>query len=199
MRLLELFSFSSCNDHAWVFEIDLIAIGAWKKLPCPARGFLFDTLNIFFKFEKRIIARIDDQGDDDVDNKTSDEMTEKWEMEWDEQPLILEHPDSFPKLKSLWDLSISIEAKVAEEDVDNVGLWVNGGAQLRLNVRILLQRVLDPSDPLHRSLFLVCHITDIPLERVIPVGVVCRGGGPCFVTELGRTVRVVEATALLVL
>jgi hypothetical protein len=68
---------------------------------------------------------------------------EKWEMERDEQPLIPEHLDS-SKLKSLHDLSVGIEAKVPQEVVDYVGLWVNGGAQLH----ILFQRVLDPSDPL---------------------------------------------------
>jgi hypothetical protein len=39
-----------------------------------------------------------------------------------EQPLIPEHPSYSPKLKSLRDLSIRIEAIVTEEVVDNVSL-----------------------------------------------------------------------------
>jgi hypothetical protein len=47
---------------------------------------------------------------------------EKWKMELDEQPLIPEHPSSSPKIKPIQELSISIEAKMAEEVVDDVGL-----------------------------------------------------------------------------
>jgi hypothetical protein len=71
---------------------------------------------------------------------------EKQEMEWDEQPLIPEHLGSSPKLKSLHDLSVRIEGKVAEEAIDYVGLWVDGGAQLH----VPLQCELDPSDPLQK-------------------------------------------------
>jgi hypothetical protein len=67
-----------------------------------------------------------------------------------EQPLIPEHPGYFPKLKSLQDLSISFEAMVTEEVVDDVGLWVDGGMQHRLSASLSLHRVLDPSDPLHQ-------------------------------------------------
>jgi hypothetical protein len=67
-------------------------------------------------------------------------------MEWDEQTLLPKHSSSSPKLKSLQDLSIRIDAKVVEETIDYVGMWVDGGLQLR----ILLQCVLDPSDPLQK-------------------------------------------------
>jgi hypothetical protein len=43
-------------------------------------------------------------------------------MERNEQPLIPEYPGSSPKLKSLQDLNIRIEAKVTEEAVDYIGL-----------------------------------------------------------------------------
>jgi hypothetical protein len=43
-------------------------------------------------------------------------------MKQDEQPLIPEHPDSSPNLKSLHDLSVRIKAKVADEAIDYVGL-----------------------------------------------------------------------------
>jgi hypothetical protein len=39
-----------------------------------------------------------------------------------EQPLILEHPGYSPKLKSLQDLSIRLEAMVTEEVVDDAGM-----------------------------------------------------------------------------
>jgi hypothetical protein len=52
----------------------------------------------------------------------------KQEMEWDKQPFIHEHPGSSPKLKTLQDLSVRIKAKVAEEAVDYVVWWVDGGA-----------------------------------------------------------------------
>jgi hypothetical protein len=114
-------------------------------------------------------------------------------------PLIHAHPGSFAKLKYLQDLSVRIKTKVAEEVVDDVSLGVDGGAQLRSNSHILLQCVLDQSDPLHRLLCLVCLITATPLERVLPVWVACRGGGPCSVADPGRIVRVLGTTALLVL
>jgi hypothetical protein len=62
------------------------------------------------------------RGNDDVDNKTSDKMTRKWGIGQIKQPLIPEHPDYFPKLKSLQDLRIRFEAIVTEEVVDDAGL-----------------------------------------------------------------------------
>jgi hypothetical protein len=38
---------------------------------------LFDTLRHFLNYEKIITARMHARGNDDVDNKTSDEMTRK--------------------------------------------------------------------------------------------------------------------------
>jgi hypothetical protein len=90
-------------------------------------------------------------GNDDVDNKTSDEMNrKKWGTKQTEQPLILEHPSYYPKLKSLWDLSIRFEAMVTKEVVDDAGLWVDGGMQHRLSAFLSLHRVLDLSDPLYQ-------------------------------------------------
>jgi hypothetical protein len=99
----------------------------------------------------------------------------------------------------LQDLSIRIETEVAKDAVDGIGLGVDGGAQLHLNSHILLQRVLNTYDPLQCPLFLVSPITDIPLNGVIPVRVLCRGGGPYSTAESRRTMRVVATTALLVL
>jgi hypothetical protein len=62
------------------------------------------------------------RGNDDVDNKTIDEMTRKWGIGQIEQPLIPEHPGYSPKLKSLQDLGIRFVAMVIEEVVDDAGL-----------------------------------------------------------------------------
>jgi hypothetical protein len=62
------------------------------------------------------------RGNDDVDNKTSDEVTTKWGTGQTEQPLIPEHPGYSPKLKSLQDLGIRFDATVTKEVVDNAGL-----------------------------------------------------------------------------
>jgi hypothetical protein len=65
---------------------------------------LLDTLGHFLNYEKIITARMCARGNDDVDNKTSDEMTrKKWGIGQTEQPLIPEHPSYSPKLKSLRD------------------------------------------------------------------------------------------------
>jgi hypothetical protein len=95
-------------------------------------------------------------------------------------------PGSSPKLKSLQDLSVRIKTKVVDEAVDDVSLGVDGRAQHHLNSHVLLHHVLYPSNPFHYPLCLVCPIADIPLKRVIPAGVVCRGGGPCSVAKPGE-------------
>jgi hypothetical protein len=83
---------------------------------------LLDILRHFLNYEKIITARMHARGNDDVDNKTSDEMTSKKRIVQIEQPLIPEHLGYSPKLISLKDLSISFEAMVTEEVVDNAGL-----------------------------------------------------------------------------
>jgi hypothetical protein len=84
---------------------------------------LLDTLRHFLNYEKIITTTMHVRGNDDVDNKTSDEMNrKKWGTRQMEQPLIPEHPGYSPKLKSLRDLSIRFEAMVTEEVVDDVGL-----------------------------------------------------------------------------
>jgi hypothetical protein len=66
------------------------------------------------------------------------DQLESRKIEWNKHPLIPAHPDSSPKLKSLKDLSIRMETKVTEEDVDGVGLSVDGGVQFHLNSHVLL-------------------------------------------------------------
>jgi hypothetical protein len=83
---------------------------------------LLDILRHFLNYEKIITDRMHARDNDDVDNKTSDEMTKKWGTGQTEQPLIPQHPGFSPKLKSCKDLSIKFEAMVTEEIVDDAGL-----------------------------------------------------------------------------
>jgi hypothetical protein len=104
-----------------------------------------------------------------VDNKTNDEMTGK--IEWDKHHHT-QAPWLLPKLKSLHDLSVTIEAKVAEEAINYVVTWVDGGAQLH----VLLHRVLDPSNSLQKF-----HHKTITLDPVTSglCRIATRLCGPC--------------------
>jgi hypothetical protein len=59
-------------------------------------------------------------------NETSDKITGKLGMEWDNWGLIPGHPTSPPKLKSLQDLSIRVNLEVTEEVMHHASLWVKG-------------------------------------------------------------------------
>jgi hypothetical protein len=69
---------------------------------------------------------------------------------------------------------------------------------LRLHVCKVIHPSLESSDPFHRTLSLVNRITDVPLQRSIPVGVPGRGGGSSSEVRLGVTVRGVVTTTLMV-
>jgi hypothetical protein len=92
------------------------------NLTMPCGRVLLDKLSCFFNYEKITTARMHARGNDDVDNKTSDEITRKWGTGQTKQPLIPEHPGYSPKLKSLQDLGIGFKAMVTEEVVDDAGL-----------------------------------------------------------------------------
>jgi hypothetical protein len=62
------------------------------NITMPCRRVLLDKLRHFLNCEKIITARMHVRGNDDVDNKTTDEMTRKWGTVQKEQPLIPEHP-----------------------------------------------------------------------------------------------------------
>jgi hypothetical protein len=94
-----------------------------NKLTMFCGRVLLDTLRHFLNYEKIISTRMHAMGNDDVDNKTSDEITiKKWGTGQTEQPLIPEHPGYSPKLNSLRDLSIWFEAMVTEAVVDEASL-----------------------------------------------------------------------------
>jgi hypothetical protein len=85
-------------------------------------SFIRHTKTLFLNYEKIITARIHAMRNDDVHNKTSDEMTRKWGTGQTEQPLIPEHAGYSPKLKSLQYLCIRIEAMVTEEVIEDASL-----------------------------------------------------------------------------
>jgi hypothetical protein len=72
------------------------------NLTMPCGRVLLDTLRHFLNYKKIVTARMHARGNDDMDNKTSDEMNRKiWGTGQMEQPLTPEHPSYSPKLKSL--------------------------------------------------------------------------------------------------
>jgi hypothetical protein len=107
-------------------------------------------------------------------------------------------PGTSPKLKSLQDLSTRVNPKVTEEVVHHTGLWVNRGLHLRLHVCKVIHLSLKSSNPFHHTLSLVNPITNVPLQRSIPVRVPGRGGGFGSEAMLKVTVRGIVTTILMV-
>jgi hypothetical protein len=58
--------------------------------------------------------------------------------------------------------------------------------------------MVESSDPFHRVLSLVNPITNVVLQRRVPVKVLGRGGGSNSEARLGVTMRGVVATTLMV-
>jgi hypothetical protein len=86
---------------------------------------------------------------------------------------------------------------VIEEVVHHAGLWVDGSLHLRLHVCKVIHPSLESSDPFHRVLSLVNAVTDVPLQRSIPVKVPGKGRGSRSEARLGVTVRGVVITTLM--
>jgi hypothetical protein len=91
-------------------------------------------------------------------------------------------PGTSPKLKSLQDFSIRVNPEVIEKVMCKV-----------------IHPMLESSDPFHRAFSLVNRITDVPLQRGVPVGVPGRGGGSDSEPMLRVTVRGVVTTTLMVI
>jgi hypothetical protein len=83
---------------------------------------LLDTLRHFLNYEKIITARMHVRGNDDVDNKKSDEMTRKMGNMTNKATTHTRATQLLPKLKSLQDLSIRFKDMVTEEVIDDVSL-----------------------------------------------------------------------------
>jgi hypothetical protein len=62
----------------------------------------------------------------------------------------------------------------------------------------VIHLMLESFDPFHRALGLVNPITDVPLQRSVPVRVLGRGRGSALEARLGVTVRGVLTTILMV-
>jgi hypothetical protein len=107
-------------------------------------------------------------------------------------------PGTSPKLKSLQDLSIRVNPEVTEEVVHHAGLRVDGSLHLCLHVCKVIHSSLKSSDPFHRALSLVNHITNVPLQRSVPVRVPSRGKGFSSEARLMVIVRGVVTTTLMV-
>jgi hypothetical protein len=107
-------------------------------------------------------------------------------------------PSTSSKVKSLQDISVRVDPEVTEEVVHHAGLFVDGGLHLCLHVSKIIHPSLELSDPFHHALRLVNPITDVPLQRSVPVRVPGRGGGSSSEARLRVTVRGVVTTTLLV-
>jgi hypothetical protein len=130
-------------------------------------------------------------------NETSNKITRKIRNKMRQARTHIWAPDT-PKVKSLQDLSIRVNPEATEEIMHHVGLWVDGGLHLYLCICKVIHLMLESSDPFHRVLYLVNPITDIPLQRSIPVRVPSRGGGFGSEPRLRVTVRGVVTTTLMV-
>jgi hypothetical protein len=75
--------------------------------------------------------------------------------------------------------------------MQHANLQVDGRVYICLHVLELIHPSLDPSDPLHRTFCLVHPVTDIPLEGVVLVGELGRGGGSDSMAWPRGTVRTV--------
>jgi hypothetical protein len=128
--------------------------------------------------------------------KTSDEITGKAGNEMRQTHTW--SPGTSPKLKSLQDLSIRVNPKVTEEIMHHADLWVDGGLHLHLHMCKVIHSMLESSDPFHCVLGQVNTITDIPLQRSVPVRVPGRGGGSSSEARLGVIVRGIVTTTLMV-
>jgi hypothetical protein len=87
---------------------------------------------------------------------------------------------------------------VTKEVVHHAGLRVDGRLHLRFHVCKVIHPSLKSFDPFHRTLSLVNPITDVLLQRSVPVRVPSRGRGSSSEARLGVTVRGIVTTTLMV-
>jgi hypothetical protein len=130
--------------------------------------------------------------------KTSDEITGKAGNKIRQARTHTWAPGTSRKPKSMQDLSIRVNPEVNEEVVHHAGLRVDGGLHLRLHMCKVIHPSLELNDPFHRVLSLVNRITDVPLQRSVPVRVPGRGGGSGSETILEVIVRGVVTTTFMV-
>jgi hypothetical protein len=116
-------------------------------------------------------------------------------MKWDKWGLIPGHPAPPPSINLC---KIKVNPKVTEEVMHHAGLWVNGGLHLRLHMCKVIHSSLESSDPIYHALSLVNPVTDVSLQRNIPVWIPGRGEGFDSEARLGVTLRGVVTTTFMV-
>jgi hypothetical protein len=87
---------------------------------------------------------------------------------------------------------------VTEEVMYHAGPRVDGGLHLRLHMCKVVHPMLESSDPFHRALSLVNPITNVLLQRGIPVRVPSKGGGSGSDARPRVTLRGIVTTTLMV-
>jgi hypothetical protein len=131
-------------------------------------------------------------------NETSDKITGKTRNETRHARTHTWARGTFPKLKSLQGLRIRVNLEVIEEVMHHASLRVDGSFHLRLHVCKVIHPLLKSSDPFHHALSLVNPMTDVLLQRSVPVMVPGRGRGSSSEAGLGVTVRGIVTTTLVV-
>jgi hypothetical protein len=87
---------------------------------------------------------------------------------------------------------------VTKEVIHRTSLWVDGCLYFHLHGCKVIHPSPESSDPICRTLSLVSPITDVPLQRRLPVRVPSGGGGSGTEAWPGVTLRGVVTTALMV-
>jgi hypothetical protein len=80
----------------------------------------------------------------------------------------------------------------------HAGQRVDGSLHLCLHVCKVIHPSLKSSETFHHVLSLVNPITDVPLQRSVPIKLPGRGGGSGLEARLGVTVRGIVTTTLMV-
>jgi hypothetical protein len=104
--------------------------------------------------------------------------------------------DISPNFESLQDLSIRVNTEVDEEVIHHASLGVDGCLHFRLHGCKIIYLFLESSNPFHHVLSLVSPITDVLLQRSVPVEVPSRGGGFSSEARLRITMRGVVTTLM---
>jgi hypothetical protein len=129
--------------------------------------------------------------------KTRDEITGKSGNEMRQVRTHSWAPGTSPKLKDLQDLGIKVNPKVTEEVMHHASMWVDRGLHLHLHICKVIHSSLESFNPFYHALCLLNPITDLPLQRSIPVREPGRGRGSGLEARPGVPLRGVITTTLM--
>jgi hypothetical protein len=96
------------------------------------------------------------------------------------------------------DLSIRVNPEATEEVMYHAGRWVDQGLHIRLHMCKVIHSSFKSSDSFNRALSLINPITNVPLQRSIPIRVPSRGGGSGSEVRLEVTLWGVITTTLMI-